>query len=74
MEFVPYPEEYSHFHASEWEPDRDIRIASRMQIDTVVFGRGRPVEGYYDKAAAEELYREAAAKRRAEIGASEKTS
>ncbi|NLG85206.1 MAG: YARHG domain-containing protein [Firmicutes bacterium] len=69
MEFVPYPEEYSYFHATEWEPDRDIRLTSLYSTDLAVFGKGEPVEGYYDEAAARKIYREAAVKRRAEIRA-----
>lgn len=39
--FVPYPEEYSEFHAQGWEPDRDVEYGSNSRIDEVLFSKCR---------------------------------
>lgn len=39
MPFVPYPEEYSEFHAVNWKPNHDIRIESNQLKDNMLYRR-----------------------------------
>lgn len=41
FKFVPYPDEYSEFHAVNWEPNRDIVFGSNWHCDMLLKNRGR---------------------------------
>jgi hypothetical protein len=72
LEFVPYPDEYSRFHATAWEPDRNIVVKSFIQYDLALQNKGVLTDdysGYYrdDPGKPLEIYNDASAKRRAMI-------
>lgn len=66
MEFMPYPEEYSYFQATNWEPDRNIVLSSHREADSVIFNKGK-VSGYFGEKKSKEIYRTAMLKRQKEI-------
>lgn len=65
--FIPYPEEYSEFHAINWEPDRDMEYISNSRIDEVLFSKCRTTEDAVALENIREIYDNEAARRRAEI-------
>ncbi|MGE5550138.1 MAG: YARHG domain-containing protein [Bacteroidota bacterium] len=66
MAFVPYPEEYSHFHAANWEPDRDIDLSYRFWSKEEIPAGGRSYI-YPSADTKKAAYGEAAAARCTEI-------
>lgn len=56
MPFVPYPEEYSEFHAVNWKPDHDIRIQSNQFRDNMLCRRVFTQK--YNRAEREKAVRE----------------
>ena len=41
FKFVPYPDEYSEFHAANWEPNRDIVFGSNGYRDMALNNKGK---------------------------------
>lgn len=61
MTFVPFPEEYSEFHAMNWQPDHDIYIESNQFRDDMLF-RGVFDNPRYEGASTEVITRAERAK------------